>query len=325
MATAVKPTAEPRTGSPTTRLVVASLVGAVFLLAGLVAVGYVVPQALRGLNLGNPFVAAFVRLVAQVAAVAALVYAGSALAGDNPPKGLRGGIFLAISTIITLFFLIRAVGLNLDGNSGPIVTAVVAAALVFGAFKFLTSPRAIRWMHTIEGQGWFSTHGYKRTQGLKLRRYTIIGILLVGLTGVWSLLSHYAIGVGDLSLTLPFTSRVVDGKTVHDVVTVLTDKQYAVPLLLAGMTLWVAWRAVNVPAFADFLIATEAEMNKVSWTPRSRLIQDTIVVLVTTLLLTTFLLVVDLFWGWLLSNKYIGVLPNPGDRAKTTEVKKADW
>lgn len=322
MATAVKPSTEPRTGSPTVRLVFASLVGAVFLLAGLVAVGYVVPQALRGLNLGNPFVAAFVRLLAQVAAVVALVYAGSALAGDSPPKGLRGGIFVAISTIITLFFLVRAVGLNLDGPSGPVVTAVVAAALLFGAYKFLFSPRAIGWMHAIEEQGWFSTHGYKRTQGLKLRRYTIIGILLVGLTGVWSLLSHYSIGVGDLSLTLPFTSEVVDGKTAYKVVTVLTDKQYAVPLLLAGMTLWVAWRAVNVPAFADFLIATEAEMNKVSWTPRSRLVQDTIVVLVTTLLLTTFLLVVDLFWGWAIST--VGVLPKPGEK-KDAQVKKAEW
>ena len=31
----------------------------------------------------------------------------------------------------------------------------------------------------------------------------------------------------------------------------------------------------------DFLIATEAEMNKVSWTTRKRLVKDTIVVLVT--------------------------------------------
>ncbi len=32
--------------------------------------------------------------------------------------------------------------------------------------------------------------------------------------------------------------------------------------------LWLAWRVVNVPSFADFLIATEAELNKVSWTTR---------------------------------------------------------
>ena len=71
-----------------------------------------------------------------------------------------------------------------------------------------------------------------------------------------------------------------------------------------------------VPSFAEFLIATEAEMNKVSWTPKRRLMQDTIVVLTTTLLMALFLLVVDLFWGWLLSNHYVGVLPLKIDRRR---------
>jgi preprotein translocase SecE subunit len=79
-------------------------------------------------------------------------------------------------------------------------------------------------------------------------------------------------------------------------------------LLLIALSLWVAYRLVNHPTFADFLIATEAEMNKVSWTPRRRLIQDTIVVLTTVLILTLFLFVVDVFWGWLLSRSFIGVL-----------------
>ena len=39
--------------------------------------------------------------------------------------------------------------------------------------------------------------------------------------------------------------------------------------LLAVVGLWAAYRVVNLPAFADFLIAVEAEMNKVSW-PRER-------------------------------------------------------
>src|SRR5215208_6677182 len=32
---------------------------------------------------------------------------------------------------------------------------------------------------------------------------------------------------------------------------------------------WVAYRLVNMPNFADFLIAVEAEMNKVSWPTRT--------------------------------------------------------
>ena len=38
--------------------------------------------------------------------------------------------------------------------------------------------------------------------------------------------------------------------------------------------LWLAFRLVNMPAFADFLIAVEAEMNKVSWPTRGELFRS---------------------------------------------------
>src|SRR5207248_11144136 len=126
------------------------------------------------------------------------------------------------------------------------------------------------------------------------------GILLVGATGVYSLL---------FSGTVP-ESWVMAVPFADGPVTVMTDLRYVAPVVLMALTLWVAFRAVNLPTFAEFLIATEAEMNKVSWTSRKRLIQDTLVVLITTFLMTLFLLVVDLFWGWLLSMKYIEVLPS---------------
>jgi len=47
------------------------------------------------------------------------------------------------------------------------------------------------------------------------------------------------------------------------------------PLLMFLMLLWVSWRLVNIPTFADFLIATEAEMNKVSWSTRRRRLRAT--------------------------------------------------
>ena len=75
------------------------------------------------------------------------------------------------------------------------------------------------------------------------------------------------------------------GPTSAATVTLLPALQFTVPLLLLAASLWLAWRIVNLPAFADFLIATEAELNKVSWTTRKRLYQDTIVVLVTVFLM----------------------------------------
>ena len=65
-------------------------------------------------------------------------------------------------------------------------------------------------------------------------------------------------------------------------------------LLVAG--LWVSYRLVNVPAFADFLIAVEAEMNKVSWPTRPELFRSSIVVLIMIFVLAMFLAGCDIFW-----------------------------
>jgi len=76
--------------------------------------------------------------------------------------------------------------------------------------------------------------------------------------------------------------------------------QYALPgvLLMAG--LWVAYRVVNVPSFADFLIAVEAEMNKVSWPTRSELTRASMVVLIVIFSLAAVLAVYDVLWRVLL-------------------------
>jgi preprotein translocase SecE subunit len=325
MATAVQTSSEPRTPNPRARLALASVFGALFVIAGVVAAAYAVPtlweQAVAPVlaPLGS-MVNVALRIVAQLATVGAFVWVGSLLSGTNPPRGVRGGIFLVISGLITIFFLTRAVGLNLDDSLvSKLITAAVLVGLLVLFVRFLLSPKAERWMVGLEEQGWFSTASYKRSQGVRARRYTMIGLLLVGWTGVYSAMAHETFGRGPWTLQMPFELPAI---------TPLTDLEYAVPLLLAVAVFWVSWRAVNMPTFADFLIATEAEMNKVSWSSRRRLVQDTIVVLITCVLLTAFLLVVDLFWGWLLSRSFIAVLPPRSDNTQQvspTEGRKANW
>ena len=92
----------------------------------------------------------------------------------------------------------------------------------------------------------------------------------------------------------------------------LPDLRVTFPLLFVALSLWFAWRVVNHTSFADFLIATEAEMNKVSWSTRAQLVRDTLVVLATVFIITAFLFVVDIFWGWILSRSVVGVLPGAG-------------
>ena len=75
-------------------------------------------------------------------------------------------------------------------------------------------------------------------------------------------------------------------------------------ILLAG--LWISLRIVNMPRFADFLIAVEAEMNKVSWPSRTMLIRSSIVVIFVIFALSFVLFGFDLVWGFLF--QWMGIL-----------------
>jgi preprotein translocase SecE subunit len=115
------------------------------------------------------------------------------------------------------------------------------------------------------------------------------------------------------------------GMLEYDSILLLPAVQFTMPLLLLAGSLWLSWRVVNLPSFADFLIATEAEMNKVSWTTQKRLFQDTIVVLTTVLLMAIFLFGMDYTWKIVLSWRPIGVLHIPKEtteKAKSVDQKK---
>lgn len=123
---------------------------------------------------------------------------------------------------------------------------------------------------------------YKRSQGRITRQVTWVAIaIMVGL-GLWQ-----------LSLAL----KASDWEWVKNL-----NKQTGFNLWLPGVLLvsglWIAYRVVNVPGFADFLIAVEAEMNKVSWPTRAELIRASMVVLFTIFFLAAILFGFDSFWRW---------------------------
>jgi len=62
--------------------------------------------------------------------------------------------------------------------------------------------------------------------------------------------------------------------------------------VLVGMGLLVMW-IINRPGSADFLIATESEMKKVSWSKKDEVIGSTKVVIVSTLIMAALLFLVD--------------------------------
>lgn len=112
---------------------------------------------------------------------------------------------------------------------------------------------------------------YKRTQGRITRQVTFAALAVTIALGAWRL------------------KDLLAGKGM--------EYQFALPglLLLAGV--WASYRLVNVPAFADFLIAVEAEMNKVSWPTRTELFRASMVVLILIFSLAIILWVYDFFWA----------------------------
>jgi preprotein translocase subunit SecE len=76
--------------------------------------------------------------------------------------------------------------------------------------------------------------------------------------------------------------------------------RFSIPAALGLAFAWLVWRIIQFPPFADFLIATEAEMRKVSWTSPEDLKRATVVVLVTIFVVAVYLFAVDYLWSWLL-------------------------
>lgn len=129
---------------------------------------------------------------------------------------------------------------------------------------------------------------YKPNQGWNARLWTGLALGLLIAAGL------YQLDATQLQGEMPTTTR------------------FGILAALGASLGWLVYRSLQFPPFADFLVATEAEMNKVSWTSRSELKRATIVVLTTVLLMALYLFGVDWLWSTLLQT--IGILRfNTGD------------
>ena len=114
---------------------------------------------------------------------------------------------------------------------------------------------------------------YKRSQGRLTRQLTALGIAGIIILGAWTL------SQGPLNT---YSEAVRTG----------------IPFLISAFAIWLAFRIINYPRFADFLISVEAEMDKVTWAGREELQRATIVVITTMIFIGMVLLIYDMFWVW---------------------------
>jgi preprotein translocase subunit SecE len=120
----------------------------------------------------------------------------------------------------------------------------------------------------------FTVGIYKRSQGRITRQVTFAALAIAISLGFFRLYQTLDSSIGNVVFGLSFW----------------------LPGILGLLGLWVSYRAVNWPGFADFLIAVEAEMNKVSWPTRSELFRASLVVLICIIFLAIVLFAFDIFW-----------------------------
>lgn len=117
---------------------------------------------------------------------------------------------------------------------------------------------------------------YKSNQGRMVRQFTFFAVAIIAAFGC---------------ITLAYGPLMEFPKSV----------QVGVPLAIWVFCCWVAFRLVNLPRFADFLVSVESELEKVTWPTRHEVVQATVVVLCMMFFLGLFLFLIDLIWTWLFS------------------------
>ena len=127
---------------------------------------------------------------------------------------------------------------------------------------------------------------YKRQQGRVTRQVTFAAVSLALGLGVWRLAQVLPLWLGG------------DASSLFD--DELGLVRFLVPGLLMAAGIWLAFRIVQTPAVADFLIAVETEMTKVSWPSRDEVMRSSIVIIFLIFILAGILAVYDLFWWFVL-------------------------
>ncbi len=294
----------------------ASLTGTLLVVAGFVAVchlipwmwhEYVVPALFPDpLAFSNPLLRA---ALMALTAVAAFVLLGRFV--KDRPAGVRAGVLMGVVFLaLGLFFVSLGAGIArwVSGTPAVVNGAAIAVAGLWGFYAVtrLGRERFQARMRAFEEQGWFTSAAYKRGQGRMTRRGTILGLLSLVAAGLWVYTAKRAVGGSLLELPWGRYWSVALGGELQ--LPVLFAPNVALPVLIGLGSIWAAYRLVNYPRFADFLIATEGEMNKVSWSSRHKLMQDTVVVLTFLALLTVLLYTMDLIASTILSWEWIRVI-----------------
>ncbi len=134
---------------------------------------------------------------------------------------------------------------------------------------------------------------YKKGQGYWTRMGTALGAGLIIALTVWFFYQQLPVWLTPGFTPDPATpaQRTAAFATARNVTLGICTAM----LIGAGL---LAWRLMNKPSNADFLIATDGEMKKVNWTSRRELIGSTKVVIIFMFLIAFILFGIDIIFGY---------------------------
>jgi len=292
------------------------IAGTVFVVLAYLGVTHLVPWAYAQVVTQSGLVASFGLVAAILLAAGLAIFLWNKLFPALP--GLRGAVAVGVGNIILGFVVIFILGYIVDGLFGGLLTRLggpdirlylglgfLAAMAAWWINRFIikafNSPKFPKRMYKFEEGGWFTSEPYKKVQGMRIRRIVMLVVMISVALGVYYYIwakSGVSAGGAPYTWDIPFVSS-------HTLV-LFRSPGLTIPVILLALAVWFGYRLVNYPPMAEFLINTEAEMAKVTWTSRKRLIRDTGVVLMTVLFLAVFLYLLDIIWVLVLTT--IGVL-----------------
>jgi len=208
------------------RLQVVSLIGLVYVLGCLGIIFGLLPYlAWDVLNLPRENFLSHAGLIVVMLAVAAgLGFVGVRLVSTRHMPGLRAGIFSAFVLIFVLVLFNRWIGNWIEekafepgswiSHGGQTFGQVLAAAIAIATFvlvgRWFFKPSTAILLQRFENQGWFTAAPYKPGQGNRVRRCTILGVLVLAGCGIWMLVrpgNPLEKGAENWTVEVPFTGK----------------------------------------------------------------------------------------------------------------------
>jgi preprotein translocase SecE subunit len=119
--------------------------------------------------------------------------------------------------------------------------------------------------------------------------FLVVGVLVLGIAS-WFELHHSAVLVSGIKTVEPLK----------------TWMRAIIPAVIFLLIAWGTFRILNTPRYADFMIDTEGEMKKVSWSTKKEIMTSTKVVISTVIIMAVLLVVVDIIFAEILTK--VGVL-----------------